>query len=115
MQLSSVTSTKTGVAPTSATTPAVAGKVKPGTKTASPGPIPSAISAIWRASVPLAQVTAWATPARAASAVSSSATAGPRTKRPSSSTRAMAASISALRRRYCASRSMKAMGSRLAS
>ena len=48
-----VDSAKTGVAPNSATTSAVAQKVKDGQITASPGPIPLAISTSCSASVPL--------------------------------------------------------------
>jgi len=51
-------STKTGVAPRRLMTSAVAMKVKGDVKTASPGPISSAISAMRRASVPEAQPTA---------------------------------------------------------
>ena len=56
VKVSGRTSTKTGEAPTRGMTSAVAAKVKLGTKTASPRPIPQAISGSARASVPLAQV-----------------------------------------------------------
>jgi hypothetical protein len=49
---------ETGVAPRSATTSAVAAKVKVGQMTASPAPMPLARSTISNASVPLAQLTA---------------------------------------------------------
>jgi hypothetical protein len=58
LKLASSTSAKTGVAPTSATTSAVAANVKVGQMTASPGRIAFAISTIIKASVPLAQLTA---------------------------------------------------------
>ena len=70
MKVVSSTSANTGVAPTSATTSAVAQKVKDGQITASPGPMPLAISASTSASVPLAQVTAWRAPQNAASSAS---------------------------------------------
>ena len=57
----------TGVAPQSATTSAVAQKVKAGQITASPGPIPQAISTSRSASVPLEQAIAWRAPQNAAS------------------------------------------------
>ena len=55
-------STKTGVAPKRLITSAVAMKVKGVVKTASPGPISRAMSAMRRASVPDAQPTACLTP-----------------------------------------------------
>ncbi len=71
-------STKTGLAPVRAIDPAVAKKVYGVVITSSPGPIPSAISAISRASLPDETVTAWAQPQYGASLLSHSATAGPR-------------------------------------
>src|SRR5207244_1042421 len=62
LKLFSSTSANTGVAPTSAMTSAVAVKVKLGQITASPGPIPCAISTKISASVPLAHVTTWRAP-----------------------------------------------------
>ena len=53
LKVTGSTSTKTGLAPIEATAPAVAAKVKAGTKTASPGFTPIAISAIISASRPL--------------------------------------------------------------
>ena len=58
LKLASSTSAKTGVAPTSATTSAVAVKVKAGQITASPGPTPLAMRTSSKASVPLEQVMA---------------------------------------------------------
>ena len=70
----------TGVAPASTTTSAVATKVKAGTNTASPGPMPSAISAKQQSvgAVGARRRSACA-PQNAASCRSSSATSGPRT------------------------------------
>ena len=56
-------SMKTGLAPTRETTPAVAKKVKLGTITSSPAPMPRAMRAASCASVPLDMPTAWAAPA----------------------------------------------------
>ncbi len=67
LKLSSKTSTKTGVAPASATTSALAAKVKDGTNTASPMPMFHAFKSKNSASVPLAQAIACFTPANAAS------------------------------------------------
>jgi len=78
LKLFASTSAKTGVAPTSTITSAVAVKVKLGQTTASPGPTPLAINTITRASVPLAQLTAWRAPQNAASSASSVRTSGPR-------------------------------------
>jgi hypothetical protein len=75
--VSGSTSTNTGTPPSSAITSAVAAKVKGLVMTSSPGCRSSAISAISKASVPLATVTQWPTPTRAARAVSSWATSGP--------------------------------------
>ena len=74
----SSTSTNTGEAPTEATTPAVAEKVNAGTKTASPGPAPSAISAMISASRPDDTAMQWRAPANAARSRSSASTSGPR-------------------------------------
>ena len=57
LKVASSTSTKTGVAPVSATASPVAQNVNDGQNTASPRPTPFAISTISSASVPLAQVT----------------------------------------------------------
>jgi len=56
--------------------------VKLGTRTASPAPTSSAIIASTRASVPLAQLIVWSTPAKLQSCSSSRVTSGPRMKRP---------------------------------
>ncbi|MNV95169.1 hypothetical protein D3C71_1900340 [compost metagenome] len=56
LQVSGSTSTKTGVAPSSTMTSAVATKVNEVVITSSPAPMPSAISDISRASVPEATV-----------------------------------------------------------
>ena len=77
LKLSSSTSTNTGVAPSQATTSAVATKVNAGTKTASPGFRPQAISTSASASVPLAQLTQCFAPQNSASCASSSRTSGP--------------------------------------
>ena len=87
LNVSASTSTKTGVAPTSAATSAVAQKVKEGQNTASPGPMPLAISASISASVPLAQVTAWRAPQNFASSASNAFTSGPRMNWQCASTR----------------------------
>ncbi len=55
-------SQNTGVAPSRLTTSAVAMKVKGVVKTACPGPMPRAMRAMSRASVPEAQPTACLTP-----------------------------------------------------
>ena len=67
LKVASSTSTKTGVAPTSATASPVAQKVNDGHSTASPGPTLFAISTITSASVPLAQLTTCLAPENAAS------------------------------------------------
>src|SRR5262245_22119497 len=77
LNVAASTSTKTGVAPTKATTSAVAQKVNDGHNTASPGPISIARSTSTRASVPLAQVTTCLAPQNAASSVSKAFTSGP--------------------------------------
>ena len=63
LKVAASTSTKTGVAPTETTEPAVAAKAKAGTKTASPGFTPIAIMAIISASRPLDTPMTWPTPA----------------------------------------------------
>ena len=67
LKVASSTSTKTGVAPVSATASPVAQNVNDGQNTASPRPMPFAISTISSASVPLAQVTTCLAPQNAAS------------------------------------------------
>lgn len=99
-------STNTGVAPTSEITSAVEMKVKGTVITSSPGPMPRAINAIWRESVPLETVRQCLTPTYSASCFSSSATCGPRMYCPSSRTSWMAAFISSLWSWYCFFRSM---------
>jgi hypothetical protein len=70
------------VAPSQATTSAVAAKVKAGQNTASPDFTPFAISTRARASVPLAQVIACLAPQQAASSASNCATSGPMMQAP---------------------------------
>ena len=110
LKVSASTSTKTGVAPTSATTSAVAQKVNDGQMTASPGPTPLARSASTSASVPLAQVTACLAPQKAASSLSKARTSGPSMNWQWSSTRATAVSTAAPRRRRWAATSMNGIG-----
>ena len=71
LKVASSTSTNTGTAPASATASPVAQKVKDGQNTASPRPMPLAISTIISASVPLAQLTTCFAPQKAASSASS--------------------------------------------
>ena len=78
LNVSASTSASTGVAPHRAGTSAVAQKVKAGQMTASPGPMPQAISTSRSASVPLEQVITWRAPQKAASSLSSVRTSGPR-------------------------------------
>src|SRR5690349_22354032 len=110
LKVASSTSANTGVAPSSATTSAVAQNVKDGHNTASPGPIPFAISTSTSASVPLAQLTAWRAPQKPASAVSSARISGPRMNWQCSVTRAIASSIAGPRRRRWAATSMNGIG-----
>src|SRR5499427_1370805 len=110
LNVASSTSANTGVAPSSAATSAVAQNVKDGQITASPGPIPRAISTSTSASVPLAQLTAWRAPQNVASSASSARTSGPRMNWQCSVTRAIASSIAAPSRRRCASTSMNGIG-----
>ena len=70
-------STKTGVAPARATALAVAAKVKDGTITSSPAPMPSAIRAMCRADVPELTATHSRPPTTAANSCSKAATCGP--------------------------------------
>ena len=76
LKVASSTSTNTGVAPVSATASPVAQNVNDGQSTASPGPMPFAISTISSASVPLAQLTTCLAPQKAASAASSASLPG---------------------------------------
>src|ERR1700730_3748465 len=110
LNVSSRTSTKTGVAWTSATTSAVAAKVNVGQNTASPAPTPFAIRPSRSASVPFAQVSACRTPQNSASRRSNSATSPPMMKFACSQTRKMASSIRAPNRRRCACRSTRGIG-----
>lgn len=89
----SSTSTKTGVAPRSATASAVAAKVKAGRNTASPGRAPKASSASVSASVPLAQPSAKRAPERRARASSSVLICAPPMYAPSPRTSPTAARI----------------------
>ncbi len=77
LKVVSSTSTKMGVAPSRETTSAEEKKVKSGTNTASPGPMPQAFNARVRASVPLAQVRQCFTPTYWASSFSNCFTSGP--------------------------------------
>src|SRR5215831_823273 len=95
LNVASSTSANTGVAPSSATTSAVAQNVKEGQITASPGPMPFAISTSTSASVPLAQLMAWRAPQNVASSPSRTATSGPRMNWQCAVTRAIASSIRA--------------------
>ena len=78
LKVSGRTSTKTGVAPASTATSTVATKVKAGTNTASPVPMPSAIRASNSASVPLAQVMQCRAPQKAASCALELGNLGPK-------------------------------------
>jgi hypothetical protein len=71
------TSTNTGEAPTSGMASAVAANVNEGQKTASPGPIPHAISGSTSASVPEPQDRANGAWPKAASSASNCAISGP--------------------------------------
>ena len=62
LQVSGSTSTNTGVAPSSTIISAVATNVNGVVMTSSPGPMPSAISAISSASVPEPTLTQWLAP-----------------------------------------------------
>ena len=88
-------STKTGVAPTRATQPAVAKKVNVGTNTSSPGPIPNAINASRIASVPEETPSACRAPVSASSSRSKASTSGPRMNCPLRKTRRKASVSSA--------------------
>ena len=111
LKVASSTSTKTGVAPVSATASPVAQNVNDGHSTASPGPTFFAISTISSASVPLAQLTTCLAPQNSASAASSAVTSGPLMNWQWSSTRATASSIDVPSRRRWAAISMKGTGS----
>src|SRR5580698_8178827 len=112
LKVASSTSTKTGVAPVSATASPVAQKVKEGQITASPRPMFFAINTINSASVPLAQLTTCLAPENSASRASSSVTSGPLMNWQWVSTRATASSIDLTSRRRCAPMSIKGTGSR---
>jgi hypothetical protein len=99
--------TKTGVAPTNAMTSAVAMNVNGVVKIRSPRPTPWASRVSSRASVPLAQLTAWPTPLWPASRASSAATSGPMMNLPWASTVWMRPSTASLMRAYWALRSIK--------
>ena len=77
--------------------------------TSSPAPMPSAIIAIIRVSVPLDAAMQYRVPAYFASTASSSATSGPMMNCPCSNTRASRASIDGLSLRYWVLRSMKSI------
>src|SRR5882757_7068156 len=93
LNVTSSTSTNTGVAPTSATASPVAQNVNDGHSTASPGPTFFAISTMISASVPLAQLTTCLAPENSANAASSAVTSGPLMNWQWLSTRAMASSM----------------------
>ena len=103
----SSTSTKTGVAPQNDIASAVAMKVLGTVMTSSPGPTPSASSAIQRASVPLPTPTHSVHPQKGAKAFSNSATKGPPAKAVLSITACRAEWISGLMASYWAFRSRK--------
>lgn len=109
LKVHSSTSTKTGVAPSSATTSAVAKKVNGGTKTASPGPIPQAIRGMSRASVPEAQITQCLAPVMSARRSSSSRISGPNMNSQCSSTASILARICGSRRLNWDFKSIKSM------
>src|SRR5437867_5435276 len=88
------TSAKTGIPPWYSTALADAAKVRAGTMTSSPGPIPAANTAAWRAAVPELTATACAAPTAAATARSNSATRGPVVSRPPRSTASAACTSS---------------------
>ena len=110
LQLSASTSQKTGVAPTSSTASTEAEKLKAGTITASPAPIPSARMARFSASVPLAQAITWGAPQNSESAFSSWPTSGPMTNWPWAKTRRIPSSTESPSRRRCACKSTKGIG-----
>jgi hypothetical protein len=110
LNVSAVTSAMTGVAPQSATTSAVAQKVKAGQITASPGPMPHAMSTRRSASVPLEVAIACRAPQNAASSLSSARTSGPWMNWQCASTRAIASSTAPPSRRRCAATSMNGIG-----
>src|SRR5215472_337725 len=84
-------SANTGRAPTWMIVFAVATKLKALVITSSPGPMPCASRARWRAAVPEETAIAWPTPKRAANSDSRAATCGPWTSMPESSTARTAA------------------------
>src|SRR5581483_6135032 len=98
-------STRTGLAPTRDTQPAVAKNEYVGVMTSSPCVMSSVISASRIASVPDDTASACLTPSIAASSRSSASTSGPMMKRWLSATRVIAARISSRSGRYCACRS----------
>ena len=95
-------STKTGVAPVRATQPAVAKKVKVGTRTSSPGPMPRAISANKMASVPEEQPMPCFASTMAAHSFSKASTSGPMMNWPDLRTLVKAAVSSDSSGRFCA-------------
>src|SRR5215211_102036 len=103
-------SAKTGVAPVRAIASAVAKNVKAGQMTSSPGPAPSASSAMTIASVPLATPIASGTPRYAAASRSKAATFGPSTKRLDSRTSSIACRSSGSNGSYCAFVSASGIG-----
>ena len=106
LQVSGSMSTYTGTPPRSTIISAVAAKVKGVVMTSSPGFRSRAISAINKASVPLATVMQCFAPVRSASAASSSLTSGPMMYWPWSSTRCMRSPMRSFNAAYWVLRSM---------
>ena len=100
-----LTSTQTGVAPRRATEPAVAKKVNDGSRTSSPSPISSAMSASRSASVPEETPRACFTPRNAAQSFSKASSRGPMMNMFERRTSRKAASNCASRARFCGPRS----------
>ena len=114
LKVAGSTSTKTGLAPIEATAPAVAAKVKAGTKTASPGFTPIAISAIISASRPLDTPIACRRRQRRRGASRACSTSGPRMNCPWASTASIRALRSDSSRARCRCRSKRPIRSSLA-
>ena len=92
----SSTSTSTTRAPTWVTARAVAAKVSVGTRTSCPEPMPAPRRARCRAAEPEHAATAYFTPSRAATQLSSRSTRGPLVRGPSRSTVSTAARSAAV-------------------
>ena len=113
LQVSASMSAYTGLAPSSTMTSAVATKVKGVVMISSPAFTPNAISAISRASVPLATVMQWRAPVKSARRCSSSLTSGPMMYWPWSRTAWMRPFTDSRSDAYCVFRSMKSSGFRV--